>query len=330
MGEILIVDGSGFFFRAFHAVPEETSPEGLPVNAVRGFVTMALRPILERSSARSAVVVFDAPGPTFREALFPAYKAHRPPHPEALTAQAPLVREAALAFGFSILDVPGFEADDVIATVTSMALAAGDSAIVVSSDKDLMQLVRPGVRMYDQQRRRMIGPSEVMEKFGVSPDLVVDVQALAGDAADGIPGVAGIGLKTAAALISEYGSLEGLLANAGAVRQPARRKALLESVGDARLSYVLARLRDDVPLPTPYSSFERSMPDAGRIRAFLERMGFPPRLAPSASRLFPASFIPSSSFPTLADDRLEEAEELSEASASSSPPDWEEAPLPEH
>lgn len=283
----LFLDGSGFLHRAFHAVPERFSPSGEPVNAVEGFVSMALKPLVEKASEIFVAVVFDAPPPTFRHSLYPSYKAHRPPQPASLKSQALLCRAAARAFGLAVIEAHGFEADDLVATLCAQAVRLGVASTVVSSDKDYMQLVGPSVRMFDHRYKRMIGPEEVLAKFGVPPALVPHVQALCGDAADGIPGVPGIGIKTAGELVAAHGGLEPILAAAHAMPKGKRRDALIERAEDARLSLLLAVLRADAPLPMPFSALERSAPDLDRIRSFLSELGLPPHLAPSSSRLFP-------------------------------------------
>ena len=201
---VTLIDGSGFIFRAFHGLPPMTRPDGTPVNAVYGFTTMLMKLLAETDSDHVAVV-FDTSRQTFRSAIYPEYKAHRPPAPEELVPQFPLVRQATKAFDVCCIEMEGFEADDLIATYARAAVAQGATVTIVSSDKDLMQLVGPGVGMYDPMKSRVIGEAEVFEKFGVAPNRVVDVQALCGDSSDNVPGVPGIGIKTTGNINGNHG-----------------------------------------------------------------------------------------------------------------------------
>ena len=212
-GSLYLVDGSGFIFRAFHALPLMTRPDGTPVNAVLGFTNMLMK-LLAEMRAEALAVVFDAKRETFRNQIYPAYKATRPEPPEELKPQFALIREATAAFNVPALELEGFEADDLIATYARLARAEGRAVTIVSSDKDLMQLVRPGVSLYDPLKYRPIGPAEVIEKFGVPPERIVDYLALVGDAVDNVPGVDKVGPKTAAKLIQQYGSLDEVMAHA--------------------------------------------------------------------------------------------------------------------
>ncbi len=268
-----LVDGSGFLFRAYHAIQPMSRPDGTPVNAVFGFSRMLMK-LMQESKADHLAVIFDAGRETFRNQIYPEYKAHRPEPEEDMIPQFALVREATRAFGVPAIEVPGFEADDLIATYAKIALEHGARVTIVSSDKDLMQLVRPGVEMYDPLKERPIGPAQVFEKFGVTPDKVVDVQALAGDSTDNVPGVPGIGVKTAAQLITEYGDLDTLLARAGEIKQPKRRELLLANADAARMSRELVRLKDDVPVPATLDSFVRREPDRATLFAFLDAQNF--------------------------------------------------------
>ena len=193
---VCLIDGSGFIFRAFHALPPLSRSDGTPINAVMGFCNMLMK-LIDGTPSDSIACVFDYSGRSFRNDIYPAYKAHRPPPPEELVPQFPLIREAARAFALPTLELEGFEADDIVATLARIAREAGAEVTVVSSDKDLMQLVGAGVAMRDGLKDRDIREAEVVEKFGVTPDKVVDVQALAGDAVDNVPGAPGIGVKTA-------------------------------------------------------------------------------------------------------------------------------------
>jgi DNA polymerase-1 len=220
---VYLVDGSGYIFRAYHALPPLTRPsDGLPVGAVHGFCGMLwklLRETGELSPPTHLAVIFDYSARTFRNDLFDGYKANRPDLPEDLIPQFPLIRDAVKAFNVACIEMEGYEADDLIATYACQALQAGADVTIVSSDKDLMQLVRPGIRMYDTMKNKVIGEAEVLERFGVPPSKVIEVQALMGDSTDNVPGVPGIGVKTAALLINEYGDLDTLLARAGEIKQ---------------------------------------------------------------------------------------------------------------
>lgn len=270
---LYLIDGSGYLFRAYHALPPMTRPDGTPVNAVLGFSRM-LTQLLDDPEVDHVAVILDAGRTTFRNQIYDKYKAHRPEPPEDLIPQFPLIREAAKAFGLPCCELENYEADDLIATYARMAVEAGGTCTIVSSDKDLMQLVRPGVEMMDPIKHKKIGPEEVMEKFGVTPDKVVDVQALAGDSTDNVPGVPGIGVKTAAQLLNEYGDLETLLKRAGEIKQPKRREALIEHAEMARISKQLVKLRDDVPPPADPDSFDKRRPDPNVLLPWLELQGF--------------------------------------------------------
>ena len=250
-----------------------TRPDGTPVNAVYGYTTMLMK-LLRDNTADHFAVIFDAARHTFRNDLYPAYKAHRPEPPEELIPQFALVREATRAFNVPSIESKGYEADDLIATYARLAQAAGADVTIVSADKDLMQLIRPGVAMQDPVSGRPIGDAEVREKFGVGPERVIDVQALAGDAADNVPGVPGIGVKTAAQLIGEFGDLDQVLARAGEIKQPKRRQTLIDHAADARLSRELVRLRDDVPVPLPLAALAVQQPDWEQVAAFLQAQAF--------------------------------------------------------
>ena len=275
---VYLIDGSGYIFRAFHALPPLTRPsDGLPVGAVHGFCAMLWK-LLRESKASEApthlAVIFDAGRETFRNKIYPEYKAQRPPPPEELVPQFPLIREAVKAFNVPSVEQDGFEADDLIATYARQVVEAGGDVTIVSSDKDLMQLVQPGVVMFDGMKGKKIGPDEVVEKFGVPPGKVVDVQALAGDSVDNVPGVPGIGIKTAAELIKEYGDLDTLLARAGEIKQPKRREKLIEFAPQARLSRDLVTLKDDVPVGRAVASFAVHDPNPERLLTFLREMEF--------------------------------------------------------
>lgn len=270
---LILVDGSGFIFRAFHALPPMTSPDGTPVNAVYGFSNMLSRLLREHAGTHLAVI-FDAGRHTFRNDLYGEYKAHRPEPPEELRPQFSLVRDATAAFGVPALEEAGWEADDLIAAYARKVTDAGGQCTIYSSDKDLMQLIRPGVMMMDPIKNRPIGPREVEAKFGVPPDRVAQVQALIGDPVDNVPGVPGIGPKTASALMAEYGSLDGILAGAEGMKASKRRDNLLAHADMARLSLQLVTLREDAPCPEPLSDLACCDVDMERLGAWLSDMGF--------------------------------------------------------
>ncbi|WP_010511035.1 DNA polymerase I [Komagataeibacter europaeus] len=270
---LILVDGSGFIFRAFHALPPMTSPDGTPVNAVYGFSNMLSRLLREHAGTHLAVI-FDAGRHTFRNDLYGEYKAHRPEPPEELRPQFSLVRDATAAFGVPALEEAGWEADDLIAAYARKATDAGGQCTIYSSDKDLMQLVRPGVMMMDPIKNRPIGVKEVEAKFGVAPDRVAQVQALIGDPVDNVPGVPGIGPKTASALMAEYGSLDAILTGAESMKASKRRDNLLAHADMARLSLQLVTLREDAPCPEPLSDLACCDVDMERLGAWLSDMGF--------------------------------------------------------
>ncbi len=275
---VFLVDGSSYIFRAYHALPPlSRKSDGLQVNAVLGFCNMLwklLRDMPPDNRPTHLAIVFDKSEITFRNKLYADYKAHRPPAPDDLIPQFPLIRAAVRAFDLPCLEQAGFEADDLIATYVRLACERGATATIVSSDKDLMQLVTDCVTMYDTMKDRRIGIAEVIEKFGVPPQKVVEVQALAGDSTDNVPGVPGIGVKTAAQLIVEYGDLETLLLRAGEIKQPKRREALLENADKARISRQLVLLDDKVDLEVPIDELAVQEPDARKLIAFLKSMEF--------------------------------------------------------
>jgi len=275
---VFLVDGSSYIFRAYHALPPlNRKSDGLQVNAVLGFCNMLwklLRDMPEDDRPTHLAIIFDKSEITFRNKIYPEYKAHRPPAPDDLIPQFGLIREAVRAFDLPCLEQAGFEADDLIATYVREAGERGATATIVSSDKDLMQLVTDNVTMYDTMKDRRIGISEVIEKFGVPPAKVVEVQALAGDSTDNVPGVPGIGIKTAAQLIVEYGDLETLLFRAGEIKQPKRREALIENAEKARISRQLVLLDDHVKLDVPLDDLAVHEPDARKLIAFLKALEF--------------------------------------------------------
>ncbi|RME64591.1 MAG: DNA polymerase I, partial [Alphaproteobacteria bacterium] len=239
---LYLVDGSGYIFRAYHKLPPLTDPEGTPVGAVYGFTTMLLKlqqDLHDQEHPTHMAVIFDAAKRSFRNDIYPAYKANRPEPPEDLIPQFPLTRDAVRALSIPCVEMNGYEADDIIASYARAAAARGWKVTIVSSDKDLMQLVGPGIDMLDSMAGRHLDENAVREKFGVPPEKVIEVQALMGDASDNVPGVPGIGPKTAAELISQYGDLESLLAHADEIKQPKRRENLVKFADQARVSKTL-------------------------------------------------------------------------------------------
>ena len=270
---LVLVDGSGYIFRAFFALPPMTRGDGTPVNAVFGFSSMLFK-LMQDHRDDDMIVVFDAGRVSFRNEIYDQYKANRDEPPPELVPQFALVRDAARAFGLPAVEVEGFEADDLIATYVDRARELDRDVIIVSSDKDLMQLVAPGVVMWDPMKAREIGPAEVEERFGVPPELVQDCLALAGDSSDNVPGVPGIGVKTAAQLLKDFGSLEKLLAEAETIKQPKRRQSLIDFADQARLSKELVALRHDAPLPVALDGAVRREIDGAVLHAFLQENDF--------------------------------------------------------
>src|SRR5690349_10663411 len=275
---VFLVDGSSYIFRAYHALPPLTrKSDGLQVNAVLGFCNMLWKLLAEMKPDEKPThlaVVFDKSEKTFRTEFYPEYKAHRPDAPDDLKPQFPLIRDAVRAFEIPYLEQQGYEADDLIATYARLACEAKATTTIVSSDKDLMQLVGNGVIMYDTMKDKRIGRDEVIEKFGVPPDKVIEAQALIGDSTDNVPGVPGIGPKTAAQLIGEYGDLETLLARAGEIKQEKRRQSLIDNAEKARISKKLVTLDDRVALEVPIGDLAVHEPDYKRLVAFLKAMEF--------------------------------------------------------
>ena len=310
---LVLIDGSGFIFRAFHALPPMSRADGTPVNAVYGFTNMVARFLREHVGTHLAVI-FDAGRLTFRNELYDQYKAHRPEPPPELVPQFALVREATAAFGIPAIELAGWEADDLIAAYAGSVAAGGGRCTVVSSDKDLMQLIRPGIDMLDPIKQRPIGADEVRERFGVGPEKVIEVQALMGDSVDNVPGVPGIGPKTASALVAEYGDLDGIYRalKAGLMKPSKRRDALEANEAAARLSRELVILRHDAPLPLPIDQLGYSVPDEARLAGWLAGMGFrsiTQRLsldavavpAPAAAEPAPQPEIPFGGYETVTD-----------------------------
>ena len=273
-----LIDGSAYIFRAYHALPPLTrKSDGLPVGAVSGFCNMLDRYLEGQSGPDApthAAVIFDKGSHTFRNEIYSEYKANRDAMPEDLRPQIPLTRDATRAFNIACEEVEGFEADDIIATLACRARDAGARVTILSSDKDLMQLVGDGVEMLDPMKNKRMGRDEVLEKFGVGPERVVDVQALAGDSVDNVPGAPGIGIKTAAQLINEYGDLDTLLARAEEIKQPKRRQTLMEKQKQILISRRLVQLDCNMELPFDFADLEVRDPDPEPLLEFLNLMEF--------------------------------------------------------
>ncbi len=273
-----LIDGSAFIFRAYHALPPLTrKSDGLPIGAVAGFCNMLQRYVEGNTGADApthVAVIFDHSGKTFRNDLYDQYKANRPPAPEDLRPQFPLTRDATRAFNIACKEIEGFEADDIIATLAHQARDAGGRCTIISSDKDLMQLVGGGVEMLDAMKNKRIDSDGVHEKFGVGPDRVVDVQALAGDSVDNVPGAPGIGIKTAALLINEFGSLEELLDRAEEIKQPKRRQTLIDKRDQIEMSKQLVQLDCAMELDFTIEDLEVQDPDPDTLMGFLSLMEF--------------------------------------------------------
>ena len=271
--KICLIDGSGYIFRAFYGLPPLTAPDGTPVNAVYGFTNMFLR-LTSKIKCDYCLVLFDAKRKNFRNQIYAEYKGTRKETPEELIPQFPIIREAVDALNINHFEMEGYEADDLIATYAKQAVSEGVEVVVVSGDKDLMQLIRPGVEFYDPMKDKFFTKEDVKEKFGVYPENVVDVQALSGDSIDNVPGVPGIGPKTAAQLVNEYGSLEEILNRAHEIKQEKRRQLLVDNAENARISLQLVTLKDDVPVEQNFKSFHCCCPEKNKIKEFVAKYGF--------------------------------------------------------
>ncbi len=270
---LIVIDGYSLVFRAYHSMPALSRPDGTPVGAVYGFISMMLR-LLSEIKATHIVMVFDAGGKTFRHEIYPQYKANRPPAPEDLIPQFPLMRFAAQALNIHILEQQGYEADDIIATLAERALANKEEVLIISSDKDLMQLINSHTKMYDAVKAKIIGDKEVHEKFGVFPDKMLDLLSMVGDTADNVPGIPGIGPKTAALLLDEYGTLDNILANVTNIKQEKRRQSIDESREVVKLSKQLITLHKDVKLSVTLDDLKAQGIDPQKLLAFLEEQNF--------------------------------------------------------
>ena len=270
---LALVDGSGYIFRAYHALPPLTRKDGIAVGAVYGFTNMLMK-LQDTLECDYLAVIFDAARLTFRNEIYEDYKANRPSPPEDLVPQFALVREATQALNLPAIEMENYEADDLIASYAKQAVSDGMDVVIVSSDKDLMQLLNDHVAMFDPMKNKPLGLEQVRDKFGVTPDKVIEVQALIGDSVDNVPGVPGIGPKTAAQLIEEFGDLESVLQNAESIKQNKRRESLIEFAEQARISRKLVELKDDIALPMPIKELDVKKPDMDELAAFLQENSF--------------------------------------------------------
>jgi len=271
---LILIDGSGYIFRAFYGLPPMTNPEGIPVNAVFGFTKMLLK-LIDDLKPVYAAVIFDVARKTFRNDLYEDYKGNRSEPPEDLIPQFSIIRDATKAIGLPVVEMEGFEADDLIATYSTIAKNIKKKVIIISSDKDLMQLVDNDIILFDPMKQFWINQEQVFEKFGVYPDRVIDVQSLAGDSSDNIPGVPGIGVKTAAELINQFDNLDQLLTRASEIKQNKKRENLIEFADQARLSRSLVTLKKDVSVISTIDDFKiNSSLDTKKLIPFLKSHGF--------------------------------------------------------
>jgi DNA polymerase-1 len=270
---VFLIDGSSYIYRAFFAIAHLSNSKGFPTNAIYGFTNMLLK-VLREKGAEYAAIAFDAPGPTFRHEVFGEYKANRPSMPEDLRVQVPHIKEVVSALGLPVLEKEGYEADDLIATLARKLEREGVETVIVSGDKDLLQLVSSHVTMYDSMKDKTFQVPEVKERFGVSPDKVVEVMGLMGDTSDNIPGVPGIGPKTAGQLIEEFGSIEELLKNVDKVKNAKVRASLDRHAEQARLSRELATLDSDAPLDWPLEDLKRGEPNRKKLQEIFKEMEF--------------------------------------------------------
>ena len=276
-----LIDGSGYIFRAYYALPPLTrKSDGLPTGAVSGFCSMLFK-LLEDSKSNENLqkpthfaVIFDSARKTFRNEIYSDYKANRSEAPDDLAPQFEYIRKSVLAFNLPSVELVNYEADDLIATYVDQILKKGAKVTIVSSDKDLMQLYRKDVRIFDPMKNKFISNEDVKNKFGVDPDKVIDVQALAGDSSDNVPGVPGIGVKTAAELINKYGDLETLLKSADEIKQNKRRETLLNNKDKALISKKLVTLKHDAPIEMKLNDFELKRIDKDKLYKFLREMEF--------------------------------------------------------
>ncbi len=276
--KLFLVDGSGYIFRAYYGIGKMTRPDGVPINAVYGFTNMLMK-LLKGNKSSHIAVIFDAARKTFRQDIYPEYKGNRKETPEDLIPQFPIIRDAVRAFNIPCVEMEGFEADDLIATYAKLGVEQGIDVTIVSADKDLMQLVGTGVKLIDPMKDKEINEQVVFEKFGVTPDKVIEVQALAGDSSDNVPGVPGIGPKTAAELINQFGDVENLLKNASTIKQAKRKQTLIDNAENARISKQLVTLRKDVPVTVPVNELGANFVDMEKLSNFLEQQNFKSLLA---------------------------------------------------
>ncbi len=271
--KLYLIDGSSYIYRAFFAIGRLTNPQGMPTQAVFGFIQM-IRKILEQEKPEHLAMVFDAKGPTFRHDLYEEYKAHRPTMPDDLIVQIPYIKEVSRYYGLPILEKQGFEADDIIATLAKQAEAKGFEVVIVSGDKDLMQMISPRICMWDTLKNQVFNLETVQERFGTSPSQWVDIMGLAGDSSDNVPGVPGIGEKTAVKLIQAHGSLDKLLDESTPVTPPKLKEKLLQYKEQALLSRALVTLDTEVPLDLSATELEIQPKDVSGLKKLFQELGF--------------------------------------------------------
>jgi DNA polymerase-1 len=293
-----LIDGSGYIFRAYYALPPLTrKSDGLPTGAVSGFCSMLFKLLEDSKSDQNLqkpthfAVIFDSARKTFRNEIYSDYKANRSEAPDDLAPQFEYIRKSVLAFNLPSVDLPNYEADDLIATYVDKILKKGAKVTIVSSDKDLMQLYKKGVRIFDPMKNKFISEEDIINKFGVEASKVIDVQSLAGDSSDNVPGVPGIGVKTAAELINKYGTLEKLLKSANEIKQNKRRETLIENKDKAIISKQLVTLKQDSPVNRDLSEFKLKEIDKDKLYKFLREMEFNRLLSSAISAYGEAKII---------------------------------------
>ena len=271
--KLYLIDGNSYIYRAFFAIPHLSNSKGIPTNAVYGFTNMLMKVIKEEAPDYLAIA-FDSKGPTRRHIEYEDYKAHRPAMPDPLARQIPYIHRMVEAFNIPVLIMEGVEADDIIGTIAKKAEKDGLEVVIITGDKDIFQIISPHIRIYDTLKNSYFGVDDVKKRFGTEPERVVEVMGLMGDSSDNIPGVPGIGEKTAKALIEEHGTIENLLANIEKITKPKLKQSLKENAELARLSRSLATIQTDIPIETEYKDLSRPEPDNERLLPLLKELEF--------------------------------------------------------
>src|SRR3972149_2843783 len=271
--QLLLIDGSSYIYRAFHAIPYLSNSNGLPTNAIYGFAQMLLKVIKDFKTDHIAVA-FDVKRPSFRHKMYEEYKAHRPEMPDNLKPQIPFIKKLVKAFNIPVLELEGYEADDIIGTLSRHMKEKNIEVIIIAADKDMLQLIDENTTIVDTMKGKRFGMKEVMERFGIEPILITEIMGLAGDSSDNIPGVKGIGEKTAAKLIQEFGTIENLLLNIDKVTEKGVREKLKKNAEDARLSRRLAAIDTNVPLDYKFEDLAVKLPDYLKLRELLKELEF--------------------------------------------------------